>query len=354
MKHYLVALFVIGNFTLGFSQEASVKLKDLEIPTTPGFAVLDEAPTQIETNTMSKAFVINLISQIAQTKGLPQNYGVIITPFWFIKTDDMTATKFWGLNHAAHSPIRLTSVSLASVGQVDKLNRNVTNVSLGIKMPLLEYRAKSHLEKVNTSRTAFLGEVEKLAIRYPTANVDFLEAKMDSVSEQSDYSSLLQAKPLFSLEIAAAANQVFVNQNYHNNAISRVGVWATAQYAQSLKEDNSAYINASVLGRYLYDQTQFDVNSKRLTTQFLDAGGKLEFEYDKLSVAYEAIFRRDMVAATNDFRHSGILKYRVLDNTYFTGSFGKNFGTTQNLIAFMGVNLGILNSKESVNDTPSQ
>ena len=70
-----------------------------------------------------------------------------------------------------------------------------------------------------------------------------------------------------------------------------------------------------------------------------DFAGRVELEFDRLAVSFESVHR--MVTENkllNSFRNVGILQYKVNDNFYLTGTFGKNFGGQPNLIAFLGLN----------------
>ena len=97
------------------------------------------------------------------------------------------------------------------------------------------------------------------------------------------------------------------------------------------------------LGRYLSDGTTLK-NNEYISQNFYDFGGKLELEFKKLSVAYEYIYRINDIS--NTFRSNGIVKYKISDQLYLTGAFGKNFGDNNNLISLLGLNWGLSSGTE--------
>lgn len=106
---------------------------------------------------------------------------------------------------------------------------------------------------------------------------------------------------------------------------------------------DKSYVNLYALGRYASDGTTI-INGRYTVQSFFDFGGKLEFEFKNISVAYEYIYRADDI--TNTFRSNGIVRYKVSDRLFFSGAFGKNFGEDNNLISLLGLNWGLTSGNE--------
>src|SRR4051812_40022897 len=78
----------------------SLELKDLEVPNSPGFILLDKSPTIIERPNSTRAFMVSALNSFTDNSGLPKNYAVEFTPFWFFKHPHMTSYKYMGYNKA--------------------------------------------------------------------------------------------------------------------------------------------------------------------------------------------------------------------------------------------------------------
>ena len=73
-----------------------------------------------------------------------------------------------------------------------------------------------------------------------------------------------------------------------------------------------------------------------------DTGFKAEIEYHKFNLGFEYIYRQ--TERTNTSRSVGVIQYKVNPKIYLIGSFGKNFGETNNRIAILGLKWGLQNS----------
>ena len=72
-----------------------------------------------------------------------------------------------------------------------------------------------------------------------------------------------------------------------------------------------------------------------------DFGGRLEFEFGAIAVSFESVYRRvSSHPELNTSRNVGIVQYKLSGNLFLTGTFGKNFGDTDNLVSFLGLNWG--------------
>ena len=75
-------------------------------------------------------------------------------------------------------------------------------------------------------------------------------------------------------------------------------------------------------------------------------GAKLELQFDRLGIGYEIIHRNySRPGVESDKRSVGVISYQIGNNLYLNGAFGKDFGITNKLISFLGVNWGFGDEK---------
>ncbi len=146
-------------------------------------------------------------------------------------------------------------------------------------------------------------------------------------------------KPLFSLDAAAAYSHIYKGNNYSEGQMGKFGAWSTANLNVKLQDDNKFYFSLYGYGRYIKDNAFLDTTTnKYTTTEYFDIGGKGEFEFHKLSVAYEYVHRTKEV---DNYRSVGSIKFKYSDTITLNGGFGKNFQKTDNQVAFLGISWGI-------------
>jgi len=366
--YYTIAiLFCLG--TKSWSQTSdTLTLKDLEIPNSPAFILLDQTPSIIERPASSKAFVLNVLNSFQENNGIPKNYAADFTPFWFFKHPNMTSLKFAGYNTEKNRQrifgnIERASISFAFVTTTDTLTKkSINNLSLGLRFNLLSVRSKKDIDDIKKANTALIALIKerdtrlnlfadiRLAVDSPKvykAKVkEFYKLEEENLTEdKNNLKDILARKPVFAIDGALGYNNFYIDNKYSDGHFGRFGAWMTANYSTHLDKDGSGknYFNLYAIGRYLSDGTSLD-NGKYQKKNFYDFGGKVELEFKKISIAYEYIYRINDIS--NTFRSSGLLKYKISDQLFLTGAFGKNFGTANNLISLLGLNWGLSSGSE--------
>jgi hypothetical protein len=155
-----------------------------------------------------------------------------------------------------------------------------------------------------------------------------------------------------SVDLALASSTAFGNNSFNNRKSYRSGGWLTLAYHQPLvsaakvKDDIrnllecKNYFGAYFLVRSLSENKTADFKSFR-EQNLVDFGGRAEFEFDKFSFSLESIKRINKdIKSLNTSRTVGIIQYKVNDNLFLLGTFGKDFGTINNLISVFGINWG--------------
>ena len=355
--------------TVYAEQDSTVTLKDLEIPNSPGFILLDKTPTSIERPNSSKAFMLSVVNSFSENKGFPQNYAVEFTPFWFLKHPDMTFLKYVGYNkikdrQMIFNNIKKGSFSFAYITTTDSVTKNqVNNLSLSFRTNFISIKSKIDIEDLRNANKKLIEKLKDqndrlvkyigdlmLSVNNPTlydqkVREFYAAEELRNKEEKNEISEILKRRAVFAIDGAVAINTFILDNNYSANHFGRFGAWLTLNYSQVLdkKDKDKSYLNLYALGRYLSDGTTLK-NNEYISQNFYDFGGKLELEFKKLSVAYEYIYRINDIS--NTFRSNGIVKYKISDQLYLTGAFGKNFGDNNNLISLLGLNWGLSSGTE--------
>jgi hypothetical protein len=153
MKKILSLIFTTLLCAICFAQKSdTLTLKDLEMPISPGFILLDQAPTSIESPNTTKAFTLSVLNSFAQTNGFPKNYAVELTPFWFSKFRNMNALRYAGFKDEKARPfssLKMVSLSMAYINTNDTVtDKPINNVAFGARTTLLKVYPKGHKDKV--------------------------------------------------------------------------------------------------------------------------------------------------------------------------------------------------------------
>lgn len=348
-----------------FAQKSdTLTLKDLEIPISPGFILLDQAPTSIESPNTTKAFSLSVLNSFTEANGFPKNYAVELTPFWFFKYKGMNVLKYSGFNNEKPQPfsaIKMATLSMAYINTTDALtDKPINNIAFGVRTNLLKIYPKGYKEKLIKANLIAYQDLKGLAETLKREGAtDILKRDSPEVynaillrvttnySEKDSISPIekvIQEKALLSLDGAVAYNMFFMNNDFSTNRFGRFGTWLTLNFAKNLNKENTNYFNLYFVGRYLSDGTSQNSSGEYQIQNLLDFGGKVEVEFNKLSLGYEYIYRTK--DKNNTYRSTGQLKYRIADNMYLTGAFGKNFGGNNNLVSLLGINWGLSTGNE--------
>lgn len=415
MKKRFVILWLSVHLSVSFSyaqdiSTSAIKLKDLQVPNSPAFILLDVAPTSIEEPSTAKAFSTSILNAISENNGIPQNYGVEFTPFWFIKHPTFTSFKYFGIspdgkNRRVFAGLRMTAVSFALINNQtskDTLLSKTSNLSLGLRSTILKVISHVDLRDIVKFNDSLIHQLRKANIERAFIGIKIKQAKKDSVqlnneltiendpakrilllveiqncektltSLEETYKKLLNntsqdpeiikieslirdilaRKPIFTMDGALALNWAFENNNFKSNYLDRFGGWLTMVLSLPLQNQSSSiknnYLNLYAVERYLSGQTLGEINPM-VRQDVIDSGGKLEIEIDRFSISGEYIYRLNLSnSSDNTFRATGMIKFKIVESLYISGAFGKNFGETNNLTAQFGINWGFGSGLESV------
>lgn len=347
----------------------TVSLKEMDIPNSPAFILLDQAPSTIERPNSTKAFALSIINAIQDNNGIPMNYAIDLTPFWFFKHQNMTSLKYAGYNPESKKQrifgnIERASISFAFANTMDTATQTpVNNISIGARLNLLSIKSQQDLNdlvEANSSLIKLMKERDERLQHFigdPTLSVTnpalyhikvqefFREDEEKQQSEENVLSEILARKPLLAIDGAIGYSTFFQDNTFADGHFGRFGAWLTLNYSQHLTRERNGknYLSLYVIGRYLSDGSAY-LNGKYNKVDNFDIGGKIEFEFRKIAIAYEYVYRKNNIS--NSFRSNGMLKYKVSDKIFLTGAFGKNFGDANNIISLLGLNWGFMTGNE--------
>lgn len=363
----IISLSLLSTFFYANAQQ-EIDLNNLEMPSSPAFILLDVNPTSIERPTTTKAFSTSVLNSINQNNGIPENYALEFAPYWFFKHKKINALNYWGIKKSidenrskGFSQARFGNISFATVktsNLIDSIGtiQDLTNMSLGIRTTLIQVRSKNDLQKLidlNQIHVERLSQINNDITATPEElikkmqNDEVLSKNADKIKE------VLNRKPVFSVDLAAAGAWAFLANDYGSININRMGAWLTLNYSKSLNKkdviDKKNYINIYAIARVMQDNNTLDNNHNIVSSDVFDSGGKIEFELDRLSFSYEYLYRSNIsINSSDSFRSSGLVKYRASEQLLVTGAFGRNFGTTNNLITQIGITWGFNSKNQGV------
>ncbi|NTS41913.1 hypothetical protein HRG84_13435 [Flavisolibacter sp. BT320] len=345
--------------------DTTLKLENLELSHAPAFSLLDISPSIITRPASTRALTTSVVSNLRS--GIPQNYALEVTPFWFSKHPELTSAKYFGfdatdtanIKNLEWSRAKYYSLSLAVINKDTSINVGTLgnhNVSFGVRTTLLKFYRKSDLKNIYNKNNAWLrglSDAQPSTGPLPRTELDEFQqntqALVDSVRES------LKALPLFSLDFAFASNMTFDNNSISSNRINRTGFWLTANLNAPLspKGSNDNYLKFYLIGRYINSKDSLDLQKNYINANLWDFGGRVEFQFHRVSFGYEYIERSSSVDAFSSYRSVGLLQFQVSDNLFISGSFGKNFPKGNNIISALGLNWGISSGRESIVQKPT-
>jgi hypothetical protein len=358
----IIFLFCVAlNITAQDKPDSTLKLEDLQMTNAPSFSLLDVSPSSIERPSTTKAFSASIVNAITQNSGIPQNYAVEFTPFWFVSHPKLSALKYYGVKENGDmrpfSSLGLFSVSFALINNPNTAPGQIAahNVSFGIRTTLLKIYKKKTRDILFKTNSDWVGALKNASntgnTKASVSDIDAIEAKVKGSQYGDSIKAHLKDKPIFSIDGASALNFAFNNNSYSSNRLNRYGVWLNANLCFDISGKNNTgknFFNIYAIGRYLNNSDSLTTDGKYVSVGFLDYGAKAELEFNRLSVAYEYIRRETSEPTPNTFKSVGLIKYKIKDGLYLTGAFGQNFTKVNNLIAVLGINWGLSNGNERV------
>lgn len=347
MKHYLLFLaLVLCSFTSRAQNDStSIDLKPIEIAGSSALSLLDNTAAVITSSPAVKEFNVNTenLSKISF------DYSVIFD------RNQLKGLGFYGLGESVEDFKQATFARIARPNLSGAISQNdsTTTVAIGFNLNLLTVFSKNK-KGLTDSYNKFRGTYQEMINLADEETIkqhpelqrssqefrDIRDKVLDSmkIAAPDEFAEILN-KPMFTLDVAGGYSLLYPDNKFSRNQSDRLGFWSTATFSLKMAKEN--YINFYAFGRYLqddavYQETLVDYSD---TFTYFDYGGKVQFDFKKLSVGYEYIKR---TGDGDDYRSVGLVQYKINSNLYLSGGFGKNFESDsgKDLLTLFGIRWG--------------
>jgi hypothetical protein len=316
----LLSIFILISWAFTGSSYAqnstdNIAFKNLETPSSPGFILLDQAPSSIEKPTTPQGFGISVLS-FFQGKG-----GAIeFAPFWLSTHPKLTAGKMF----ATKFPILYNfSVSGATI-KSDSINY----IAGGFRTRLFQSYSDEQANKLASVKENIVDELSKDP---DSLNLEKIE------SLRQEYVNITQ-KPTFTIDVAAAFGGGSPTNSFNDVNLNRRAAWLSFNWRP---KGDKFYFTA--LTRYInYEKSK----KNTVSADLVDLGTRLNYDISKFCLSMEYLQRLNFTSKKyDDFRIAIIGSYKLSDNFFITSTFGKNFTDVNNIIALAGINFGFSRNK---------
>jgi hypothetical protein len=395
-KHLSLLLFcTIVLISRTFAQSAQVQLTDLKTTNNPCFQLLDIAPSTITSPASPKDLGLALLQNLSSGSALPKNFALSVSPYWYFKSDDENLYKYLnvstvGNKHMFSGIVRKLAISVSSTfndSTNGSLLKNTNYYAGGIYTNIFTYRSTTNQKAIekyagvisdrlkanagkdftdsiqNTHAFKALTTAQQTAFLNSTFTDENLKkARAESIAHAlakdtiygNDSKGLQTALniPLLQIDAAGAYSQAFPGNSTSNSRFNRLAGWLTAALNISLSPKHADYLSFLALGKLISDNLLTDTTHNIYQRKSAhDLGGRLSYTVSSFSLGFELIYRTyPDASAYTSHRAVGFIQYKVNDNIYLTGSFGQNFGNSNNLFTLLGVNFGFGNKSASLPD----
>ncbi|WP_339880320.1 hypothetical protein [uncultured Algoriphagus sp.] len=382
MRKYLIFIVLsvgYSNAIAQTSEKTASTSKDLAVPFSPAFSITDITPSLVQNPTTPKAFTLGVAqSATAGSSYFPDNYSAQFAPIWWIDPSGISIYSYLGLDlpkdgeklgdntqHNIFSGLKFSTMSIGFVNKdliPDNLDETQNIFSIGVHSTFIKFFKKEHIAKlqkeINQWHINALTDLERNqalidAITRIPLDDSLRNEKIDDLTKQftqtnslgnlKNINKLISEKPIFTWDLSAAIAGYGVSSDEIKTG--RMGVWTGLATNLKLKENTQNYFSINVLGRYLYDQFQANDEGIIGSADNIDVGGNLGFEFDRLNISVESLYRFTNGVANSSNRTIGLISVKLTDNLFINGTFGKDFSGPNKLISTFGINWGFGNEK---------
>jgi hypothetical protein len=266
--------------------------------------------------------------------------------YYFLKNDVLLKLKNEIENSGANLNLHSTFLS-------------VTNKFFTEDLPAMKnhYLSKKGEEKLRKELKELENEINKKGSSVDNAKVVLSECERESAGFINKNLFIVnKPKPLakqgFMLEFAAGQAYVFENDAFNSGRHARSALWLVPSFRWDVNKSNDkmSLLDIMFVGRYTFNNQRAGVDK----ANYLDAGTKIAFTRNKLSVDAEFIYRYasnlpDGFRKNYTYRLVTGASYKVSDAITLKFNFGTNFDgnsatytQAKKILAIGGINLGLL------------
>jgi hypothetical protein len=310
---FIFFAFAIQSYLKAQYTTDSITFQNLETPTSPGFILLDQAPSSIEKPTTPQGLGLSLL-------GLQKNGGALeVAPFWLILHPNLTAEKMYNNKFPV---LYNLSFSIASIN-----TDSSDYYAGGIKTTLFQVNDKKKILKLDSLKKEIIIELSK-GQEMDTLKIERL---------RKEYVGIV-VKPVLTIDFAAAIGGSSATNSFSDTEFNRWAAWLSFNWRPDAKD-----FYVTVLTRYLNSEKY---GEDMVNADLVDIGSRLNYDISKFCLSLEYLQRMNLTVNNfNDYRVAIIGSYKLSDNIYITSTFGKNFSEVNNIIALAGINFGFSKNK---------
>jgi hypothetical protein len=168
-----------------FAQE--VDLKDLKTPNSPGFQLLDIAPSNIERPTNPKALAVNIFSLTNSGTAIPKNFSFEMSPYWYLKNPNASIYKYLNIAPDGQAgkqnyfsgilnKLSVSAISSFSDSTRGSMLKNTNYISVGARTNLFTFRTTAQSQKMKLTIAAIGKKFRELTPELNKSKLDLLIA----------------------------------------------------------------------------------------------------------------------------------------------------------------------------------
>jgi hypothetical protein len=329
------------------SSPQTIDLDDLKAPSSPAFVLLGVEPTSVERPETPKAFIVDLLSTLQESQGIPRDYALSIAPYWLSDHKDLKFGEYFSKNPYRNF-LHTLSISLASHRPEDA-ESDAGDASEDIQDPAvgLGFRGMLIGGKAPKDLASAVEEIEKAQ----GALLDCQIASADAPCEQEGQAVRTAAAKLqeievvqrvgLTLDVAGGAVWDFPAEKFDERRMRRWGLWVTPAYRFASSSGKS---NVDLLAVLRY------IREKHEGSDAFDVGGRLIWHFNEdLALSAEYVRRRNEGAADAEEESTerlvGLIEYRLGEKLFLVASYGEAFATEGEgsgaLVSTLGLKLGL-------------
>lgn len=381
MKRFSAIIIIVFSGQIAMGQTTSTgatsaTISSLAVPNSPAFSITDITPTLVQDPTTPKAFALGVAQSFQQSgSAFPNNYAAQFAPIWWVNPKKINVYSYLGLpvppktGHASakeniFAGIKFTTISVAFINKdlIPDTSKATQNVfSIGLHTTLIKIYGKKHARDlanaINNWEADARGEIDTNAryidsISRPPVAGDTAKTravlKNWSQTQTADdlvtINKLIAEKPYLSWDIAGAW-AVYGTNNNQQVKTGRAGVWTSISSYIPFPNSTTDYFNVNLLGRYILDNFQKNAQGVIGTANNTDLGFNLGFEFNRLTISVESLYRYINGVPNTENRTVGVISVKLTDKIFINGTFGKDFAGPNKLISAFGINWGFGNEQ---------
>ncbi|TDX01870.1 hypothetical protein [Dinghuibacter silviterrae] len=321
-------------------------ISDLQTPASPGFVLMDKAPSAVDKPTTTKAFQADLLN-------LFQGGAIQFTPFWLKNHPTLIDTDYVRTKAPLYQTLNISAATVRS-----DTGSSLYTGSLGFRTQVIRVygvKAKASIKgaivQIKTLLTGLAGDIAQYQMDLAAkADASTLAKDNDRISKDTaaignTYRTTFApqiSRPDLVLELAGAAlaNMPHTSTGKTSGAsLDKYGIWLNLKYSPS-------WLPLDIVGVGRYTWLNGSAQNTKADSAFLDYGAGLFYAKGAVSLSGEYLRRHDYSLKTDYYRLAVALNYKISDNIVAVASFGKDFDNVQNLFTSFGINFGL--SKNTV------